>query len=59
MYTFQIDIGSYSNPIIGGGYVVCHPILESAKLKKYRDENYRRVIRQKIEGKLKFFDDIQ
>jgi hypothetical protein len=59
MYTFQIDIGSYSNPVIGGGYVVCHPILESAKLKKYRDENYRRVIRQKIEGQLKFFDDIQ
>ena len=59
MYTFQIDIGSFSNPVIGTGYVACHPISESVKFKKYRDEKYKRVVRNKVDGQLKFYGDPQ
>lgn len=55
-YTFQLDIGSVSTPVKGGGYVAVTPFFQDAGFRLIR-ENNNKYLRLESNGNLKFYDD--
>lgn len=54
MYIFQLNIGSLTTPVKGGGYITVEPILEDNGIVKFRDDKFFAVIRKKLSSELVF-----
>ena len=53
MFTFEVDIGSWTVPVKGGGYIAANPVYNKCKLSKSRAfENLR--VRGDFSGNLIF-----
>jgi len=54
MYTFEIDIGSWASPVVGGGYISCTPQFEECTLGRVKEKG---IFREKLNGNLIFTRD--
>ena len=57
MYTIKLDIGSWSSPAVGGGYVLANPLMDGAVISKKRESDFNRISKITISGGFTFKDN--
>jgi hypothetical protein len=56
MYTLKLNIGSWTAPVLGGGYILANPIMDGVTISKNRDSEFRQVVRTRIKGEFIFYN---
>lgn len=57
MYTIKLNIGSWSSPVLGDGYVLANPIKDNVVIARKRDDEFKQVTRTTINGEFIFYDN--
>lgn len=54
MYTIELDIGSWTTPVIGSGYISANPIRSDCQIKKEQEKG-QLIVRKNMTGDLMFY----